>query len=349
MKSAPAWRSKLLAAFLANSAITAREGSRVCGRKQTTVRYWLAKFRNGERTLEDARRSGRPRLLNSKAKKVIRDHLTRSKRATIASATAGVQKVVRASSRTVQREIYERCKSPVLYGQVPTTPISPANVLLRKAATTPALRRATKRKLGHMVFLDAAKLWFKKGKIRGFKVERRHHSASSTTPPRFGEAQIHFYGAIAIGMDGKGHKSELFFVPPTPGEQASFTAELFISKVATPVLAWCRELYGEGEFEIVQDNAKQHTARCSQRWMQREGYVLHEHPPQSPDLNRIEKVWAPFKHSLSKRRPQSRAALFSCMLKEWKGLDSSTLVKFINELPGVMERVHECPHKHDNK
>lgn len=91
------------------------------------------------------------------------------------------------SARTVQREIYERAKSPLLYGQVPTAPISRANVLLRKAATTPAMRRATKRKLRKLVFLDAANVWFKKGKVRGFKVERRHHSASSMTSPRFGE------------------------------------------------------------------------------------------------------------------------------------------------------------------
>ena len=349
MKLPPAWRRKLLTEFLANTVITVREGARVCGRKETTVRYWLAKFRNGECTLEDARRSGRPKLLNSKAKKVIRDHLTRNTRATIASAAASVQKVVRVSARTVQREIYERAKSPLLYGQVPTAPISRANALLRKAATTAAMRRATKRKPRKLVFLDAANVWFKKGKVRGFKVERRHHSASSMTTPRFGEVKVHFYGAIALGMDGKGYRSELIFVPPTPGQQASFTAEIFINKVATPVLAWCRELYSDGEFEIVQDNAKQHNARCSQRWMQGEGYVLHEHPPQSPDLNRIEKVWATFKHSLSKRRPRSMAALFSCMQKEWKGLDSSILVKFINELPDVMERVHECPHKHDNK
>lgn len=94
MKLPPAWRRKLLTDFLANTATTSREGARACGRKEITVRYWLAKFRNGECTLEDARRSGRPKLLNSKAKKVIRDHLTRSTRATIASATASVQKVV---------------------------------------------------------------------------------------------------------------------------------------------------------------------------------------------------------------------------------------------------------------
>jgi hypothetical protein len=49
------------------------------------------------------------------------------------------------------------------------------------------MRRATKRKLRKLVFLDAANVWFKKGKVRGFKVERRHHSASSMTSPRFGE------------------------------------------------------------------------------------------------------------------------------------------------------------------
>ena len=117
-------------------------------------------------SLEDARRSGRPKLLNSKAKKVIRDHLTRNTRATIASAAASVQKVVQVSARTVQREIYERAKSPLLYGQVPTAPISRANALLRKAATTAAMRRATKRKLRKLVFLDAANVWFKKGKDR---------------------------------------------------------------------------------------------------------------------------------------------------------------------------------------
>lgn len=349
MTASPAWRHKLFEAYLANTSITVAAASRLCKTPESTVRLWLKRFRASEYRLEDAPRAGRRRVLDSKAKKAIRNHLTRNQHATISSATQRVQGIVKVSCRTVQRELYERSKNPTVWGQIPCAPISPANVKKRLDATTPARTKITKGLLNKLVFLDAANVWWKKGHIKGFKVEAQHHRAGATKPPCFGYQKIHFYAAIALGPDGSGYSSQLVFVPPTPGHGDSFTAAVFQNKVASQVLAWAKQVYGEEDFYFVQDNAKQHNATSSQKWMEDHNYLLHDHPPQSPDLNRIEKVWAVFKKVLSRRKPQSLGTLFSTMQKEWRNLDPQVFKRFVIDLPHVMARVHAKPGIHDNK
>jgi len=348
MKAPPTWRAKLLGAYLANNSITIAQASRTCNTPASTVRLWLGKFKRGDHCLEDAPRSGRPKLLDSKAKKAIICHLSRSKHATIASATARVQKFIRVSSKTVQREVRNRSKKQLLWGHIPTAPISPANVKRRVEATTLAQIRLTKGRLNKLVFLDGANIWWKAGKIKGFKVERRYLESGATAPASFGWHKIHFYAAITLGLDGKGYLSDLIFVPPTPGQEPSFTAEIFRCKVARPLLEWGKQLYEGSDFFFVQDNAKQHNAIACQKWMVDEGYILHDHPPQSPDLNRIEKVWAVFKKDMSKRRPRSLHSLFTTMQKRWRTMDPRVVCHFINDLPEVMARVHARPERHDN-
>ena len=41
-------------------------------------------------------------------------------------------------------------------------------------------------------------------------------------------------------------------------------------------------------FAFLQDNASCHTSELREEWMEVNDFVLHDHPRQSPDLNRIE-------------------------------------------------------------
>lgn len=99
----------------------------------------------------------------------------------------------------------------------------------------------------------------------------------------------HFYAAITKGRGGELHRHPLIFVPAT----SRMDAQLFVKQVSKPLLKWAREVFGgESGFQFVQDNASCHTAESTEEWMGANDYVLHDHPPQSPDLNRIEKAWA---------------------------------------------------------
>lgn len=95
----------------------------------------------------------------------------------------------------------------------------------------------------------------------------------------------------------------------------------------------------------MQDNASCHTAEFTEEWMGANDYVLHAHPPQSPDLNRIEKAWAYFKSEVVGRRPRAEKGFYRIMQTVWMDLSASTLSSFIDQLPTVMAVVHAAPQR----
>ena len=82
-----------------------------------------------------------------------------------------------------------------------------------------------------------------------------------------------------------------------------------------------------------------------EEWMEVNDFVLHDHPRQSPDLNRIEKAWAYFKSQVFGRRPKAEKGFHRIMQTVWMGLDASTLSRFIDQLPSLMAVVHEAPQR----
>lgn len=194
------------------------------------------------------------------------------------------------------------------------------------------------------MFLDAALVRWKPGhKIKAFRRGKKWVDDEHPRKQDLGPSKLYqFYSAMTLGPDKALYRHPLIFVPAGKG----LTAKLFVKEVAAPILAWAHgEVFPKADCYFVQDNATCHTARSTEQWMHAQGYKLHEHPPQSPDLNRIEKAWAYFKDSLEKRAPRTEQGLFKALQHEWMALESSTLGRFISELPDVMRQVHVAPKK----
>jgi transposase len=51
------------------------------------------------------------------------------------------------------------------------------------------------------------------------------------------------------------------------------------------------------------------------RWIEAKGFKRHEYPPQSPDLNRIEKAWAYLKSVVVHKAPKSEQTFYATMQK----------------------------------
>ncbi len=62
-------------------------------------------------------------------------------------------------------------------------------------------------------------------------------------------------------------------------------------------------LYGYGKWRMVHDNARIHTAYLTQNLLEENGVRRISHPPYSPDLNPIERVWG----YLKKKRVMTKA------------------------------------------
>lgn len=314
-----------------------------------TVAFWFKKFDKGDFSCEDAPRSGRKRSLDTADYRKIGRHLKGATTNTIASATRLVNKGKAEDktvcARTVRRAVKRAFKDVLVYDAVKRQAVSKTNARLRLAATTPSRRAKVQRQLNQIVFLDAAIVRWKKGaRIQAFRIQKAWNDKDCPRQQNLAaKKQFMFYSAITLGPKRELERHPLIFVPPGKG----LDARCFVQKVAKPVHRWATQtVFGHNQCVFAQDNATCHTAASTKEWMAKKGYQLHEHPAQSPDLNRIEKAWAYFKRKLEVRAPRSEERLKVVMEEVWQGLDASVLKGFILELPDVMKKVHEQPKKH---
>lgn len=314
-----------------------------------TVSYWFKKFDRGDTSCEDNARSGRPRKLNLADARQAKRHLTNKTSNTICSATCLVNKEkaedAKVCARTVRRTVKREFKDSLSYDAVKREPVSNRNAQLRREATTAARRATVQRQLHKIVFLDAAIVRWKKGdRIQAFRIQKAWVEKGRPRKQNLAaKKQFQFYSAITLGPDRALYRHPLIFLPAGKG----LDAKCFVNKVAVPVHRWARNVvFGSNEGLYAQDNATCHTAASTKQWMDKNCYKLHEHPAQSPDLNRIEKAWAYFKGELEQKAPRSEERLKEVMEEVWQGLDTRILKKFICELPEVMVKVHANPEKH---
>jgi transposase len=83
---------------------------------------------------------------------------------------------------------------------------------------------------------------------------------------------------------------------------------------------------------VMEDNATMHkgvnkAARKKMKW------VEYEHPPNSPDLNPIEHVWAKMKIEITKMKPRSRKQAKECLQQVWDGISVEYCKKLVDSMP----------------
>jgi transposase len=55
----------------------------------------------------------------------------------------------------------------------------------------------------------------------------------------------------------------------------------------------------EGPFVFQQDNAPSHGSQYTLLLLEQAGFLLHEHPGNSPDMNAIEQAWMPMRIAIT--------------------------------------------------
>ena len=69
-------------------------------------------------------------------------------------------------------------------------------------------------------------------------------------------------------------------------------------------------------------------------------------PPNSPDLNVIENIWALWKDKVGKRQPNNEAELREIGLEEWQNITQEEVRKYIRSMPDRIEAVLRSKGKH---
>ena len=90
----------------------------------------------------------------------------------------------------------------------------------------------------------------------------------------------------------------------------------------------------------MQDNARCHTAQTAMAYLRDQNVTILEWPPQSPDLNPIENLWALLKSKLKKISgfPRNRAELIERAQACWAQMEAE---KVDNTLLSMPKRVQE--------
>ena len=157
--------------------------------------------------------------------------------------------------------------------------------------------------------------------------------------------QLHVYGGItAYG------KTELVFVTGTTGhrhykyqsgkrkgqEMTGVGAEEFQDVMRAKLVPQAQQLFaaaGVNSHVWLMDNAPAHAAKATQQYLRRSGIkTCKDWPPNSPDLNPIENVWATMKHQVYCKHYNTLAELKAAVRLAWAGLPVSTLKTLMSSL-----------------
>lgn len=87
------------------------------------------------------------------------------------------------------------------------------------------------------------------------------------------------------------------------------------------------------------DNDPKHTSRLVKRWLLDENIDVLDWPPQSPDLNPIENLWAIVKRDLKGKTPKNTDELFQLVKQSWENISVGTCQNLINSLPRRLTNV----------
>ncbi len=117
---------------------------------------------------------------------------------------------------------------------------------------------------------------------------------------------------------------------------------VYIDTLNKHLLPNANKIYGQSNWRFQQDNVPCHKAYMVRDWLWDNNIRLLEHPPQSPDLNPIELIWAIMKNELEKTNPANIKELKNNIAALW---DTKISVDFCNNcilhlikiLPKVLE------------
>lgn len=126
------------------------------------------------------------------------------------------------------------------------------------------------------------------------------------------------------------------------------TADVYIDIINENLEESLLKLGLEDNFIFQQDNDPKHTAKKSQAFFRSCRIKQLEWPPQSPDLNPIENLWAILDNRINKSGVTNKNSYFEALQLAWENLDPQHLKNLIESIPRRLQKVIEAKGNHIN-
>lgn len=304
---------------------------------RATIRRWRAEGRKAHPVWTDQPGRGRKPVLSSAEKQgAKRKALKRHSVAQITS-SLNAQRIKKVSSSTVKRSL-KGGRDPLSYQPVTHgRQLSAANKKKRA-------KWAEQQQNAHTatwVYLDSKYLYIYEDAKGYIHWCWQNTKKKVTFKVKSNPTVLHFYAAI-----GKGFKSKLHFVPPSPriGSKQRKTKVNFASKHYIPVIKKIQKEVGSSgklgsRSRWIMDHAMQHTSKASTAAMRKAGVKLVEgFPSQSWDINIIENAWGVMDTLLQGTRARTPSGWRRAAIAAWKKVQQSTIDKLVGS---VKQRVHD--------
>lgn len=315
---------------------------RVINRTGLQSRYiekWVKRCANTN-DLKDSFRKGRPRVLNPRQVGSLAK--AAEQRDSVPAAVAALKKrgVI---PRSVSVKTARRAVKGVLKQQAPR--IMPVLTDRTKAKRLRFCRQ--RRPVKQIVAIDSTiltagsfgsrhKQWAKKGStpvIHKFRQGQKLHVYAGLT--RYGATKL-------VRVTGTTGMAARFTRPGGVEKYRGVCAREFQQVLLQQLLPQAKRILRrnrKGEPIFLLDGAPPHTAADTINFMRAHNIqYLHDWPPNSPDLNPIENVWAWLKRETNAQHPQSGAALWSAAKGVWKGLTAAKCRKYMGSFNRRMQR-----------
>jgi len=304
--------------------------SRTLGIPRTTVRRVFHRYQEtGGYTRRPG--SGRPRSTSARDDHFILLNVLRNRRTTAVEARQRLLQVrnVNVSSRTVRRRLSE------------------AGLQARRPAIGPELqpRHRTARlnfarnhinwsqqDWGNVLFSDESRFCLRApdGRERVWRRKGERFIASTFSHRRsYGGGSITAWAGIS--MEGR---TDIIFI------EGSLTAERYIEEVLSEAVVPFAPFVGD-QFLLMHDNARPHTARIVNDYLERCSIHCLEWPACSPDLNPIEHLWDELSRKIKSRPilPETLQELKVALVEEYENIPADYIQNLIKSMPRRMQAV----------
>lgn len=295
------------------------------------VRRWMNHYK-AHGTVTDKPRSGRPQKISAAVRAAAVTVVSEQQSVPVATAILKSQGIldadvhVKTALRAVRQDM--ECKT------VEQRPILSAASRSKRKSFCQQIHNTD-----HMIAIDSS--YFTLGTVQP---RRRYWHLKGTRPiagrPNKSQ-QLHVYGGITAHG-----KTELVYVTGTTGhhdyryqsgkskgqKMSGMGSQEFQDIMRNKLVPQAQQVFAaagvssSSDIMWLMDNAPAHTAKASKAFLSSNGInTCKSWPPNSPDLNPIENVWAVMKQQVYSRHYNTLAELKAAVEKAWQGLPLSYL------------------------